>query len=303
MNERQLRYALSVWRERSFVRAAERLNVAQSAVSAQVKLLEDELGFPLFSRTARGAEITETGRTFLQQAEHAIAYLLGLAEMAHQLRGNRTSTLAVGLGSGIASYVLPLLVETLSEELARTRLEVTTCPTQRVLQLVAEERLDIGFIIETDARSIPLAVARQTIARLRMCVIAPPKHCILRHHGALDLEALVDEPLIMNELAAGYGELVLSMFADRGWKPRSAAIADNIETIKTMVMSGMGVAIVPSLSVHNEVRLKQLATRAMRSVPDASIVLISGTQPKTTSAERSLAALKRRLQMMENAIS
>ena len=55
---------------------------------------------------------------------------------------------------------------------------------------------------------------------------------------------------------------------------------DNVETIKTMLTSGLGVAIVPSVSVRNEVRLKQLATRWIRSVPDASIVLINGTQPK-----------------------
>jgi DNA-binding transcriptional LysR family regulator len=302
VNERQLRYALSVWRERSFVRAAERLNVAQSAVSAQVKQLEETVGFQLFARTARGVEVTELGRTFLQQAEHAVAYLLGLVETARQLRGDRTSTLSIGLGSGIASYIVPLLLEAVRGELGRTRLEITTCPTQRVLQLVADEHLDVGFIIETDARSTPMGVTRQTVARLRMCLIAPPNHRVLQRRGVLDLETLVDEPMIMNELAAGYGELVLSMFADRGSKPRIAAIVDNVETMKTMVVSGMGVAIVPSVSVRNEVRLKQLATRWIRSVPDASIVLVSSTQPKTSSTERGLAVLKSAMQMVGQAV-
>ena len=62
MELRQLRYALSVAKERSFTRAATRLNVSQSAVSEQVSLLESEIGFPLFRRTSRGIELTERGR-------------------------------------------------------------------------------------------------------------------------------------------------------------------------------------------------------------------------------------------------
>ena len=69
MEFREIRYALAVAKERSFTKAAARLNVSQSAVSEQVKLLEDEIGFPLFRRTSRGIELTERGRTFLYEAE------------------------------------------------------------------------------------------------------------------------------------------------------------------------------------------------------------------------------------------
>ncbi len=65
MEFRQIRYALSVLKERSFTKAATRLNISQSAVSEQVKLIEEEIGFALFRRTPRGVEVTERGRTFL----------------------------------------------------------------------------------------------------------------------------------------------------------------------------------------------------------------------------------------------
>ena len=67
MEFRAIRYALSVAKERSFTKAASRLNISQSAVSDQVRLLEDEVGFPLFRRTGRGIELTERGRTFLYE--------------------------------------------------------------------------------------------------------------------------------------------------------------------------------------------------------------------------------------------
>jgi len=65
---RQPRYALAVWREGSFVRAAEALNVSQPAISGQVRQFEEELGCSLFRRTGHGVEVPEIGRTFLMQA-------------------------------------------------------------------------------------------------------------------------------------------------------------------------------------------------------------------------------------------
>src|SRR2546429_4975728 len=73
---RQIRYALSVAKERSFTKAAKRLNISQSAVSEQIKLLEQDIGFPLFRRTSGGIELTERGRTFIIEAERDMgAYL------------------------------------------------------------------------------------------------------------------------------------------------------------------------------------------------------------------------------------
>lgn len=78
MEFRQIRYALSVAKERSFTRASTRLNISQSAVSAQIRLLENEIGFPLFWRSTRGVELTDAGRSFLHEAERIAGDLLNL---------------------------------------------------------------------------------------------------------------------------------------------------------------------------------------------------------------------------------
>lgn len=279
------------------------MNVAQSAVSTQVKLLEDELGFQLFRRTGQGAEVTGLGRTFLQQAEHAVSYFLGLLETAQQLRGDRAGTLAIGVSSGIAPYVMPLIIEALKPELARMRVEVATAPTQRIHQLVAEERLDLGLTTETDQRGMPIGLLRQTVVELKLCLIVRPDHRLSRRRRIVDLEALTDEPMIMNELAAGYGELVLSMFADRGMRPTIAAVVDNVETIKILVRSGLGIAIVPRVCTYNEVRLRQLVAKSIRSVPNVSITIVSRMQPKTRTAERNLEIIRAALQSKAGPVS
>src|SRR3990170_5314831 len=102
-----MRYALSVAKERSFTRAAHRLNISQSAVSEQVRVLEEEIGFPLFRRTSRGIEVTERGRTFLYEAERVAGDVLSLTDTAQRLRGALSDTLTIGMGSGMAQIFMP----------------------------------------------------------------------------------------------------------------------------------------------------------------------------------------------------
>src|SRR4029078_9274647 len=151
---RQLRYALSVAKERSFTRAATRLNVSQSAVSEQVSLLENEIGFPLFRRTSRGIELTERGRTFLYDAERVIGDVLSLSDTARRLRGAPSDTLTLGMGAGMAQIFVPRLFRDLAEKLPAVRLEILTAPTKNIFNDLHEERVDARIAIESDPERV-----------------------------------------------------------------------------------------------------------------------------------------------------
>src|SRR6202047_4344797 len=121
---RQLRYALSVYKERSFTKAAKRLNISQSAVSDQVKLLEEEIGFELFRRTSRGIESTDRGRTFLYESERVMGDLLTLSDTARRLRGALLDTLTLGMGAGLASIFIPRIFADLKSALPGVRVDI-----------------------------------------------------------------------------------------------------------------------------------------------------------------------------------
>src|SRR5438876_3851723 len=129
---RQLRYALSVYKERSFTGAAKRLNISQSAVSEQVKLLEEEIGFELFHRTSRGIEATDRGRTFLYESERVMGDLLSLSDTARRLRGWPQDTLTIGMGSGMAQIFIPRMFADLDNNLPGVRLHILTAPTKNI---------------------------------------------------------------------------------------------------------------------------------------------------------------------------
>ena len=145
MDYRQLRYALSVYKERSFTKAARRLNISQSAVSEQVKLLEEEIGFELFSRTSGGIESTERGRTFLYESERVMGDLLSLSDTARRLRGSLSDTLTIGMGSGMAQIFIPRIFADLKSALPGVRLDILTAPTKNIFNELHEERIDAGI--------------------------------------------------------------------------------------------------------------------------------------------------------------
>jgi DNA-binding transcriptional LysR family regulator len=268
---RQIRYALSVAKERAFIKAATRLNVSQSAVSEQVKLLEDEIGFSLFRRTPRGIEVTERGRTFLFEAERVVGDLLSLTDIAQRLRGAPSDALRIGMGSGLAQMFIPRLFSDLRENLPGVRLEIVTAPTRAIFNDLHEERIDAGIAIESEPERVPAGLVFDRLTEAEMVLIAHPDHALMRSNAAIDVGRLVAEPIVMNELTIGYGQVVLSLFTDLGTRPNILAIVDNVETMKVIVQSGKAIAIVPRACVETEVAYGVL--KALPIIPERGVAL------------------------------
>jgi DNA-binding transcriptional LysR family regulator len=292
---RELRYALSVAKERSFTKAAARLNISQSAVSEQVRLLEDEIGFPLFRRTSHGVELTERGRTFLYEAERVIGDVLSLSDAARRLRGAPSDTLTIGMGSGMAQIFMPRLFGDLKNILPGVRLEILTAPTKTIFDDLHEERLDAGIAIESDPDRVPAGLVFDRLTGAEMALIVHPQHPLARTRRTVDVGKLVAEPIVMSELTVGYGQVVLSLFTDLGIRPNILTVADNIETMKVIVQSGSGVAIVPRRCAENEAALGVLKVLAITPSRTVALSLFHRRQPLSRRKESYLAALRNAL--------
>ncbi|MEH2475652.1 DNA-binding transcriptional LysR family regulator [Nitrobacteraceae bacterium AZCC 2161] len=292
MDFRQLRYALSVSKERSFTKAAKRLNISQSAVSEQVKLLEEEIGFELFTRTSRGIESTDRGRTFLYESERVMGDLLSLTDTARRLRGALSDTLTIAMGSGMAQIFIPRLFDDLRNNLPGVRLEILTAPTRNIFTELHEERIDAGLAIESDPERLPAGLVFDRLIDAEMALIIPPKHALARSKQPVDIGRLLAEPFIMSELTVGYGQVVLSLFTDLGIRPNVLAVVDNIETIKMIVQSGGGIAIVPRACAANEVALGFLKAMAIAPARNVAFSLFRRRQPMSRRKEAALLKLR-----------
>lgn len=291
MDFRQLRYALSVSKERSFTKAAKRLNISQSAVSEQVKLLEDEVGFELFNRTSRGIESTDRGRTFLYESERVMGDLLSLTDTARRLRGELFDTLNIGMGSGMAQIFIPRIFGNLRNDLPGVKLEITTAPSRNIFNELHEERIDVGIAIESDPDRLPAGLMFDRLIDAEMVLIVSPKHALARARQPVDIGRLLAEPFIMSELTVGYGQVVFSLFTDLGMRPNIFAVVDNIETMKMIVQSGGGIAIVPRACVENEVALGLLKALSIAPARNVPFSLFRRRQPMSRRKEAALLKL------------
>lgn len=292
MEFRQIRYALAVAKLRSFTKAAERLNISQSAVSEQVKLLEEEAGFPLFKRGPRGIDVTERGRTFLYEAERIASDLLSLSDTARRLRGALLDTFTIGMGSGTAQIFMPRLFNNLEETMPGARLEIVTAPTKSIFNELHEERIDAGIAIESEPDRVPAGLVFDRLTEVEMALIVHPKHALARSRQPIDIGGLVAEPIIMNELSVGYGQVVLSLFTDLGIRPNILAIVDNIDTMKAIVQSGKGIAIVPRACAANEAALGVLKVMSITPARSVALSLFRRRQPLSRRKEGYLNALR-----------
>jgi DNA-binding transcriptional LysR family regulator len=291
MELRQIRYALAVARERSFTRAAQRLHVSQSAVSEQVAKLEEEIGFAIFARAGHSIELTDAGRAFLAEAERVSGEFQGLARTAERLRGRRVESIALGMGSGLAQVFIPRLFPAVSARAPGLRLDVLTAPTKSIFRDLHEGRIDLGIAIETAPERVPAGLASERLLELDLGLVVHPAHRLAGATRPVDLGTLVAEPIVMSELTVGYGEVVLSLFADLGMHPNILAVADNIETMKTIIRQGRGCGIVPAAAAAEEAERGVLRVLEFEPARKVALALCRRRASESTRREAHLALL------------
>jgi DNA-binding transcriptional LysR family regulator len=218
--------------------------------------------------------------------------VLSLSDTARRLRGAPSDTLTVGMGSGMAQIFMPRLFGDLDKLLPGVRLEILTAPTKSIFDDLHEERIDAGIAIESDPERVPAGLLFDRLTGAEMALITHPKHPLARSPQPVDIGKLVSEPIVMSELTVGYGQVVLSLFTDLGIRPNILAVADNIETMKVIVQSGSGVAIVPRPCADNEVALGALKVLAIAPARTVMLSLFRRRQPLSRRKEGYLAALR-----------
>ncbi|HVA14764.1 MAG TPA: LysR family transcriptional regulator [Stellaceae bacterium] len=295
MNDRQLRYAHAIWNERSFSRAAAKMGVSQPSLSEQIRLLEEELGFSLFYRNSRGVEASANGLAFLESAASIVAGMSALKELARDLRGKPGATIRIGVNSGLAQSLVPRIGRILAHANIKTRPELVTATTRRILRLVHQQRLDLGVVFEGEVRPSSDKLVRASLAESEIVLLVPPAHPLARRREALELAELCHHPLLVNEPRMGYGKALLTLFAERDLTPEIAGDCDDLESLKYMVESGAGLALAPRIAAEYELTRGLLRAVPVNGVPRVPIQLVRRPEPLAPRIERIRAQLAQEL--------
>src|ERR1700722_19065057 len=243
MEFRHLRYFVAVAEELSFTRAAVALHVAQSAVSAQIRHLEDSLGVPLLERNSRHVELTGAGRTFLQGAKKILIDLEDIAGQARRIGRAETGRLAIGFIGAQSHEWMPIVLRRFRQKYPDVEVTLTEMVPSAQLEALSTHRLDLGVVGGIDGKPPP-GLQVECIAEEEPLVGVPSDHA-LANHPFVRLQQLKGEAFILTsrENAPSYRSWLARLCQRAGFSPRVVQEVDRARTAVQYVASGFGISI------------------------------------------------------------
>ncbi|HLK60431.1 MAG TPA: LysR substrate-binding domain-containing protein [Chthonomonadaceae bacterium] len=244
MELRHLRYFIAVAEELHFGRAAERLCIAQPPLSQQIRQLEQELGFALFTRTQRRVEITPAGHLFLDEARELLANLEKAVAAGRRVARGEVGWLGIGF-VGTATYeFLPAVLSAFRERYPEVELVLRELVSAKQAQALRDRRIHVGLARPAIQEE---GIVSETVVREALVAALPESHPLAARER-LSLPALAAEPFILfpRQPRPSYAEAILALCAEAGFRPHVVQETAEIHTAISLVAAGLGVTIVPA---------------------------------------------------------
>lgn len=249
----ELKYIVAVARERHFGKAAEACYVSQPTLSVAIKKLEDELEVKLFERSAGEVTVTPLGEQIVQQAQSVLDQAASIKEIAKRGKDPLSGPLNLGVIYTIGPYLLPDLVR---QNIARTPqmpLVLQENFTVKLLEMLRAGEIDCAIMAE------PFPDTGLAMAALydEPFMAAVPAHHPLAQRDSVSSDELKKETMLLLGTGHCFRDHVLEVcpefarFSSNAEGIRKSFEGSSLETIKHMVAAGMGVTLVPRLSVPN----------------------------------------------------
>ncbi|WP_395683261.1 LysR substrate-binding domain-containing protein [Dokdonella sp.] len=245
MNLRDLRYLVALAEHRHFGRAATASFVSQPTLSTQIKKLEEELGVALVERTPRKVLLTEVGREIALRAREVLGEIEQIRAAAQRTRDPESGTVRLGIFPTLGPYLLPHVVPAIRARFPRLELLLTEEKTEVIQRQLREGRLDAGIL----ALPIHDDQLHQEFLFEEDFVLAVPEGHALASLPALKLGDLADQNLLLLEDGHCLRDQALEVCQLAGAVERSGFRATSLETLRQMVAAGVGITLLPSLSV------------------------------------------------------
>ncbi|MHB8573978.1 MAG: LysR family transcriptional regulator [Dehalococcoidia bacterium] len=258
----QLEAFVQVAAYRSFSKAAEVLYLTQPSVTARIQTLERELAESLFERTGRSVKLTDAGQTFLQYAERSLKDVQEGKDALEALRNAEFGNLRIGSAVTISTYVLPRILKSYRSHFPGVDVSVRTGRSDDVLQLLIEDEVQVGLVralLHPEIETIHLYDDE-------VILVTDHNHAFAQSRTAR-IEEVSRQPLIFFDKGSSYYGLIHGIFREAGLVPTHSMQLDSMEATKKMVEEGLGIAILPRVSVERELKLGILVEVEITGAP------------------------------------
>ena len=263
LNLHLLRLFATVARTGSFSRAADTLHISQPAISKGVRDFELQVGCRLLDRTPKGVRPTREGQALARHAEALFAVERAAEDELLSLRSLDSGSLRIGASTTIATYMISEYLGTFHRSYPGIDLHLVIANTRDIADLLLAHDIEIALVEgPVEGEEVESRPWRTDV----MSLIVDPQHRFADVESGIDGAALSDEILIVREPGSGTREVVAQALAARGIEPKQTLEIGSTEAIKQAVAAGLGVAIVSSATISDQIKLGRLKVVPMRDI-------------------------------------
>ena len=248
----ELKYIVAVARERHFGRAAEACFVSQPTLSVAIKKLEDELNVQIFERGTSEVSVTPIGEQIVTQAQRVLEQTLAIKEIAKQGKDPLVGPLRLGVIYTIGPYLLPTLVKQMIKRVPQMPLMLQENYTVKLIELLKQGEIDVAIM------ALPFPETGLMLRPLydEPFVVALPSGHAWEHRAKIDPDDLKQETMLLLGSGHCFRDHVLGVcpelmrFSQNADGIQKTFEGSSLETIRHMVASGVGITVLPRMSVH-----------------------------------------------------
>jgi DNA-binding transcriptional LysR family regulator len=280
MDSRHLRYFIAVAEELNFRRAADRLHVAQPAVTRQIKSLEAALQVQLLERTKHHVKLTQAGQVMLDRSRVVLHELEDMVRVTRRVARGELGTLRIGFISFVAYEYLPRMVRAFRAAYPHVGIELQEFLVMQQFETVLEGKTDVAVLrpLYEDPR-----VATKTTFRSRFIVALPAGHPLLRKRQVRMTDLANEEFVTLPKRQGPSFHAQIMGFCQRaGFEPAVVREASDGQAVIGLVGAGMGVAVVPeSVAKLNTAGVQY---RVVAGLPETAEIVLAWRKNNTNEA-------------------
>ncbi|MCP5269512.1 MAG: LysR family transcriptional regulator [Zoogloeaceae bacterium] len=275
MELRQLKYFVAIAEHGAFSKAAEKLYVAQSALSHQLAQLEDELGVRLFHRSRRGVELTDPGRTFLAHATAILRQVDDARRSVHHEAGEPTGKVIFGVPHSVSNALALPLLQAVRQCLPKVDFELTEELTGNLIPQLRAGQINLAVLFDDGSLDEFLY---QPLLEERLMLISATTDPT-RPKKAIRLQKALALPLILPANPHGVRPIIEAAARQAGLAaPNVVADISSISILRTSLLAGMGHTLLPPMPLQNELSAGTLSAVPVESPPLGRVVALCASK-------------------------
>ncbi len=259
MELRQLKTFNTLARVLNFNRSAEILNYSQSAISVQIKLLEEDLGVPLFDRLGKNVRLTEAGQMLVRYSQkmldiekETVAKVSGWEE-PH-------GSISIRIPQSIATYLLPSVLSKFHARFPRVGLDIGSCAYHTLPHELKTGMTDVAFLL---ANSVHFSDLKTELLRIESLVMVSSPDHPLAEKTAMRVKDLAGQSILLPKHDCSYKMLFEQILTEERVDSATFMEINSIEAIKQCVLKGVGVTMIPLMAVSQELAENRLSVLPM----------------------------------------